>query len=351
MPDKTQARTVLGDVPGESLGVTMMHEHLFCDLTTALRNYEPDNPEEKELFNAPVTPDNLWWIHYHMCSSRDNLMLSDSDTAVKEARWYKQAGGGTVVDVTNRNFGRNPRGLVHVSRATGLHFIMGSGYYIANTHTPDMDRKTEEEICREIVSDITEGVGDTGIRSGIIGEIGCTMPLADNERKVLRAAAGAQKQTGAPMTVHPARNPEPDIAGTLEIAEILREAGADLGRTVMCHIDRTLRTAEERRRLAKTGCYLEYDIFGWEGYHVMPTVDLPNDNHRVNEIMQLIEDGFLDQILVSQDIAWKSRLRSYGGHGYGHILRNVVPLMRHKGMTRNQIDTILVKNPRRLLCF
>lgn len=194
-------------------------------------------------------------------------------------------------------------------------------------------------------------MGDTGIRSGIIGEIGCSLPQTDDERKVLRAAAKAQQQTGAPMTVHPARNPVPDSEGTFEIVDILGEAGADLSRTIMCHIDRTLRKAEERRRLAETGCYLEYDIFGWEGYHVMATVDLPNDNHRVNEIVQLIEEGYLDRVLISQDIGWKSRLRSYGGHGYGHILNNVVPLMRHKGMSGEEIDTILVENPRRLLCF
>ena len=351
MADQLKARTVLGDVAGEALGTTLMHEHLFCDLTSALKDYEPEDPEGKDFFRAPVTLENLWWIRYHMCSNRDNLVLADKETAVREALHYKQAGGGTIVDVTNSNFGRDPQALVHVSRATGLNIIMGSGYYIANTHPSDMDRSKEEAIREEIVSDVTSGVGGTGIRSGIIGEIGCSLPLTDNERKVLRAASEAQRQTGAPMTVHPARNPEPDITGTLEIIDIIRKAGANPDRTVMCHIDRTLRSAGERRRLAETGCYLEYDIFGWEGYHVMSTVDLPNDNNRVNEIMQLVDEGYLDRILISQDIAWKSRLTSYGGHGYGHILRNVVPLMRHKGMTDEQIDTILVENPRRLLCF
>lgn len=344
-------QTVLGLISPDSLGVTLTHEHLFGDLTVAASDYEPTEPEEKELFFAPVSLENLWWINYHMCSNRDNLILRDEEVAIREASFYKQAGGNSIVDVTNDNFGRDPLALTRVSRATGLNIIMGSGYYIARSHDPDMDHRTEDDICEEIVRDITTGVGDTGVRAGIIGEIGCTSPLANNERKSLRAAARAQLRTGAPMTIHPARNPNPDIAGSLEVIAILSKAGADLSHTIMCHIDRTLRDAEQRRILAETGCYLEYDIFGWEGYHQMPTVDLPNDNHRVNEIIRLIEQGHLDQILISQDICWKSRLRRYGGHGYDHIMRNVVPLMRLKGMSEEQINAILVENPKRLLCF
>ena len=346
-----KAQTVLGLLPPEKLGVTLPHEHLFADLTIALREYEPDNDEERELAAQPVSMENLWWVRRHVCSSRDNVLLQDEQLAIKEASYCRQAGGRTIVDVTTDQFGRNPVGLVRVAEATGLNIIMGSGYYIGSTHPDDMDARGEDAIHAAIVRDITVGVRDTGVRAGIIGEIGCTHPLRDGEHKALRAAAAAQRDTGAALTVHPGRTAGPGIAHCLEIVDILAGAGGDLSRTIMCHIDRMLRDPDARRKLAETGCYLEYDMFGWEGYHSIPTLDLPNDNQRINEIMLLIEQGYMDRILVSQDIGWKSSLRSYGGHGYGHILRDVLPVMRLKGVTDDQIEALMVDNPRRLLRF
>ena len=346
-----KAQTVLGAISPEALGVTLPHEHLFSNAITALRDYKPGGTTEQGLYYQPVTLENLWWITYHPVSNRDNLVFQDEEIAIKEASFFKRAGGDTIVDVTSIGFGRDPLALARVSRATGLNIIMGSGYYLSSTHPADMDNKTEEDVCEEIVREVIVGVGSTGIHAGIIGEIGCSWPMTDNEGKVLRAAAKAQKLTGAPLSIHPGRNPKPDASGCLEIITILGKAGADISHTVICHIERTLVKPEERQKLAETGCYLEYDIFGWEGYHSMPTIDLPNDNYRVNQIIQLIDQGYLNQILISQDICWKSRLRSYGGHGYDHILRNVVPLMRAKGMSEEHIHTLLVENPKRLLRF
>jgi phosphotriesterase-related protein len=346
-----KVQTVLGRVSPDSLGVTLPHEHLFIDCSTTLQDYKPKDPSEIPLYSKPVALENLWWVAYHPVSNRDNLILQDEETAVNEASFFRQAGGGTIVDVSSAWIGRNPQALVRVSKATGLNIVMGSGFYIAPSHPETMERLTEEEICEEIVREVTVGVGDPPVRAGIIGEIGCSWPLHDNERKALRGAARAQRLTGAPLSVHPGRNPNPDLSTCLEIIGILGEAGADISHTAVCHIERTLIRHEDRCKLAETGCYLEYDIFGWEGYHNIPTVDLPNDSYRINQIMALIDQGCIHQILVSQDICWKHRLRRYGGHGYDHILRNVVPVMLAKGVSEEQIHTLLVANPKRLLTF
>jgi phosphotriesterase-related protein len=295
----------------------------------------------------PFTLENLWCIPFD-APNLDSWKLQDEEIAIREASFFKRAGGDTIVDLTvNLAKGRDHLGLANVSRTTGLNVIMGSGYYCATIHPADMDSKTEEDICAEIVREVTEGVADTGIRSGIIGEIGCSWPLTHNEEKVLRAAANAQRQTGAPLMIHPGRN----ASAPLEIIAILSKAGADIGRTIICHIDRTLRQPKDLHKLAETGCYLAYDMCGEEGYYTLSMVDLPNDHQRVNEIMQLINQGYLNQILISQDICTKHRLRRYGGHGYDHILRNMVPVMRLKGMSDEQIRTLLVENPQRLLRF
>lgn len=342
-----KVQTVLGPIAPEDLGITLPHEHLISDGSCWF--VEPSEATEKAMVHHPVTLDILWWLRYHLFQNMDDLLLLDEQEAIKEAIRFKLAGGNSIVELSNIGLGRDPAALARISRATGLNVIMGSGYYLAVSHGPEMDAKTEEEITDEIVRDIMVGAGNSGIRSGIIGEIGCSWPLADNERKSLRAAARAQQLTGAALNVHPGQGEE----AAMEIVKILGDAGADLTRTVIDHIDRAVRDPQDRIKLAKTGCYLEYDLFGREGYYPIHhrIIDLPNDAQRINEITELINKGYLNQMLISQDIWNKTQRCAYGGWGYAHILRDTIPVMRVKGMTEEQIHTIMVKNPRRLLTF
>ena len=229
---------------------------------------------------------------------------------------------------------------------------MGSGYYLATSHPADMDARTVEQLRDEIVQDVTAGVDGTGVKAGLIGEIGCVWPLKDNERKSLIAAAKAQQLTGAPLNVHPGRK----LEAVFEAVDILKNAGADLSRVVISHVDVRVRKHEDRVALAKMGCYIEYDNVGWEGPRPVtlnwaPDIDVPTDELRVKELMKLIADGFLNQIVLSTDVCMKAHLRMYGGHGYDHIQKYIVPLMLALGMTREQVDTILIDNPRRMLTF
>jgi len=297
----------------------------------------------------PVTLDILWWLRYHLFQNLDDVQLLDEQEAIDEVLRFKYAGGNSIIEFSNIGLGRDPMALARISRATGLNVIMGSGYYIAASHGPEMDDKTEDEITEEIVQDITEGVGDTKIRAGIIGEIGSSWPITKNELKSLRAAARAQKATGAALNIHPGQHED----ACMELVRILDDAGADLNRTVLDHIDRAVRDPQNRIQLAKMGCYLEYDLFGREGYYPLEqrVIDLPNDAMRINEIIQLIDEGYLNQILISQDIWNKTQCCRYGGWGYAHILRDTLPVMRAKGISEEIIHTIMVENPKRLLPF
>ena len=106
-------------------------------------------------------------------------------------------------------------------------------------------------------------------------------------------------------------------------------------------------------RLADAGCVIELDLFGQEQsfYSLNFKVDLPNDADRLRWIRRLIDRGHLDQIAISHDICYKTRLSTFGGHGYGHIFENVIPLMRRRGFSEAEIDRIMVETPRRLLTF
>jgi len=340
-------QTVCGVIDPEELGVTLPHEHLVSDGSAWF--HEQETATNKEISHRPVDLDILWWIRYHLYQNLDDVLMRDEQTAIKEALHFKWAGGNSIVEMSNKGLGRDPEALARISRATGLNIVMGSGYYIAASFGPEMDDLTEEQITEEIVQNITDGVGTTNIRSGLIGEIGTSWPITDNEMKSLQAAVRAQKITGATLNIHPGQSEESPMA----IIRILESLGADISRTTMDHIERTLRKPESRYELAKTGCYLEYDLFGREGYYPLGVrvIDFPNDTARINEIMELIDRGHLNQILISQDIWNKHQLRTYGGWGYSHILENVIPVMLAKGMTREQIQTIMVENPKRVFTF
>lgn len=346
-----KALTVLGPVDPKELGVTLTHEHLTIDHVKA--NFtEPKDSADRELAYKPVSPEILHWLRYNRTENKDNLKLPEEKKIIAEAMYFKRAGGGTIVEVTNRGINRDPKALVRISKATSLNIVMGSGYYLATSHPPDMDSRTVEQLRDEIVQDVTVGVDNTGVKAGLIGEIGCVWPLKDNERKSLIAAAKAQQMTGAPVNIHPGRKRE----AVFEAVGILKDAGADLSRVVISHVDIRVRDHQGRVDLAKMGCYLEYDNVGWEGPRPVtlnwdPAIDIPTDELRVKEIRQLIEAGFLKQIVLSTDVCMKVHLRQYGGHGYDHIQKYFVPLMLTLGMTREQIDTILIENPRRMLTF
>ena len=344
---KGKIQTVLGTIDPEELGITLPHEHLVSDGSCWLK--EPEAATDKAMFRSPVSIDTLWWVRYHWYQNIDDVLMLDEQEAVDELARFKIAGGSSVIEMSVNGFGRDPLALARISRAAGLHIIMGSGYYLAPAMSPDFEKKSEQEITDEIVRDITVGVGNTGVRAGIIGEIGCSWPLDPREKKSLKAAAEAQKITGAHLNVHPGQGEE----AAFEIVELLKDWGADLNRTTIDHIDRAVRDPQNRLKLAETGVYLEWDLFGREGYYPtgLRVVDMPTDYQKINEIMELIEAGFLDKILISSDIWNKHQRTKYGGWGYAHILQNVLPVMRVKGMTEEQIHTILVENPKRAFPF
>jgi phosphotriesterase-related protein len=212
-----------------------------------------------------------------------------------------------------------------------------------------MDRRTADDVTREIVTDLTVGVGDTGVRAGFIGEIGTSWPWTDNEKKVVRAAVAAQRETGAALMIHPGRHERLPLA----IVDFIRKDGADLGRTIMCHVERTIADPAVLLELAATGVRLEYDLFGLETsyYPYNPAFDMPNDGERMRQILFLIERGHQAQILMSHDIAYKHCLTAWGGFGYHHLLVNVIPRLRAKGADDKTIQTLLIDNPRRAFVY
>ncbi|MBI4219997.1 MAG: aryldialkylphosphatase [Chloroflexi bacterium] len=342
-----RAVTVLGPVDAGRLGVTVTHEHFLIDFRIVF--IPPTRSEDQRFTHEKISLQNLGWIRFNWASNFENLHYEDEGLAIREARAYANAGGNAVVDATSVGLKRNPAALVNISTATGLNIIMGSGYYIQASHPPEFARRGVDDIAAEIVRDITTGVGDSGIRSGIIGEIGCSWPWTADERKSVEAAVAAQQETGAPLLIHPGRNER----APMQILEFVLKHGGNVKRTIMGHIERTVFAPSILSELASTGVFLEYDLFGHDSpyYPFAPKTYMPSDAQRIEQIERLIGAGHIDQILLAHDICSRHRLKEYGGHGFDHIPARVVPWMLERGMAHGQIDAMLKANPARIMAF
>lgn len=342
----TVIQTVLGEIPADRFGITMCHEHLLVD-QGHISFRPPERPEDLPLADRPVALDIFGWLQWNWMSNHDNLILDSESLAIDELRMYKRAGGDSLVDCTLPGIGRDPEGLVRISRAAELNIVMGTGYYVGPTYPTKVAAMSEDDITAEIIREFREGVGETGIRAGSIGEIGSSVPMAEEEKKVFRAAGRAQAELGCGLTTHPARVRE----SPFEIIELLRSVGTDLTRVVIGHIDRTVPDLDGLKEIAAAGCFVQYDLFGTETTATFPYqfygIDMPSDAQRLDRIDALVKAGHGDQLLVAHDVGSKHRTRRYGGVGYDHFLRDIVPWMPKRGFDQATIRKLIVDNPRR----
>jgi phosphotriesterase-related protein len=335
-----QIQTVLGPIAPGDLGPTLMHEHLLCDI----RHPKQRTPEA---LGPEIALDNLFAINYGTAKpAARNYLLDARDVAIDEVRRMLDAGGKSLVDLSCGGLAPDPAGLAEIARATGAHVIVGCGHYVHAYQDEANATRGVEDFAEEMVESVRDGAWGTDVRAGIIGEIGCQAPWTAQEQRVMLGAVLAQRETGAAINVHPGRHPDQPQ----EVADFVRQKGGRMDRLVISHIDRTIFDADRLRRLAGTGCVLEWDLFGQESsYYPLSDIDMPNDAVRLRAIRDLVDRGHLEQVLISHDICYRSRLVRWGGHGYGHIFANVVPMMRRRGFSDAEIRTILIDTPRRLL--
>ena len=341
-----KVNSVQGPLTREALGVVSPHEHVFIDISAFFEERplaDIKNPSEEK-----VKMEHLGQLNRDPYALKDNLSLDDYETQKKELMRFGAAGGHTVVDATMPGIGRDPQKLKKIAEESGVQIIMGTGYYVSSTHPEALNSMTEDEIADEMVRELTEGVD--GVKAGVIGEIGISEIFNDAERRVLRAAAIAHKKTDAGVLVHI----NPWTENGLEASDILLNAGVAPERIAISHID-----VENREEyvfaMLKKGVYVEFDNFGKEyfveeearrdGYGCFVT-----DVERVLFLKKLIEAGYVSQILLSCDVCLKTLLRTYGGWGYDHVLRNIVPMMKEFGIAEADIDTMIRKNPVDFLC-
>lgn len=339
-----QIQGVAGPLDPTDLGLTLPHEHILFDTTAWL--LEP-GPDKAWLSDTPLTLETRAEIASDPLLSRDNLLFQDEAVAAAELGDFREAGGGTIIDVTPPAMGRDAAAIRRVAEASGVNVVVGTGHYVQSTHPPEVAGQTDEQIAAWMIDEIENGIGETGVRPGVIGEIGTSGEIHPDERKCLRAAALAQQETGLAITVHCAI---PYEKVGVEIVELLAAAGADPERCVLGHMSHTIDDLDYHRAAAATGACLQYDRFGADFlYESWGRYQEPRDSTVVEGIAALVEEGLDKQIMLSHDICYRLQLRRFGGPGFAHVARHVVPALADAGVSDASIARMTVQNPARIL--
>lgn len=365
VPDNSgKIMSVLGLIEPDAIGPTLMHEHIFIDFSLPLDAPDrwplawrqiPQTEDEIAVWQEKLTVENRSLMLRHVFMNRDSLILEDHGQALAEVSLYKQEGGGTIVELTPIGLGREPVKLKRLAEESGVNIIMGTGFYRRAWHPEDMDSRTVEDLTELMVRELALGVGDTGIRAGIIGEIPAEdlrlEPEESAEVRVLRAAGRASRITGASVSLHS------DVMNIYtnwhRSLDILEEEGADLSRVVVGHAQQALglpdvgmSDLELYQSILKRGAYIQFDTLGSPVYTHIPILD---SRPSIEMIIQLIDLGYAEQILVSHDVCSKYQQTAFGGHGYTYITATLVPYLRYRGVEDKHIERLIHGNPKNIL--
>jgi len=299
----SHVQSVGGAVPVGELGVILPHEHTFIDL---LREYRADG------------------------------LINDPELVLDELRLYRAAGGTTLVDCTTRGLRPQPALTRRVAAESGVNVIMGTGFY----RRPYLDEewliaRGPDEVAELLIRDVREGIDGSGVRAGIIGEIGCEREMSAAEEVSFRAAARAHLETGLTITTHAARWP----VGILQL-DLLGSEGVPAGRVIVGHCD-MVPDRDYHRALAERGAWVQFDTIGaGNEYHLARTA---------RAIQALVDAGFEDRLLLSHDVCLESHFEACGGSGYTFILRHFTGRLRAAGIPAATVRRFLTDNPARAL--
>lgn len=321
----TSVRTVPtfgGDLDGDELGVTLIHEHVFVGNPELDLNLpHPEWDEEVYIERAVAGLDRLY-----------------------------ELGVRTVVDLTVLGLGRDASRVQRVAERVQVNLIASTGYYTADvlphyfrTHGPGRLVGGPDPLVEMFIGDIEHGIAGTGVRAGMLKVVSDEPGITPDVERVFEAAAIAHQQTGVPITTHS----HPQSRGGLTQQALLRRLGVPLDRVVIGHCGDSV-DLDYLRAIADEGSYLGFDRFGME--HVLPDAD------RVRTLLALLERGYADRIVLSHDAAFFSRVtppswraRVVPNWHMENLSRRILPQLRAEGVDEVMIRQLMRENPRRVL--
>jgi len=317
-------RTVVGDIPQEQLGITATHEHLCCDERLCDCGLGGDD----STFPVPKSGKGLF---------RGKMILADSAMVVRELQDFRAAGGRAIVEVTVHGWGRNVSVLHRISTWAHVPVVATSGFYVERCHPAFVRERDTQELADLLVGELTVGADGTSIRTGLL-KVALSRPVIEGaEKKCAEAVALAQIETGFGITTHSERRFELQGGNLgMELLDLFESYGVDPGRVIIGHTDGKA-DVRQLAALAERGAYVQLDMIG----HLCWLLD----DTRVDLVRRLVDLGYEDRLLLSSDCCNILDLKTGGGNGYDHVLRDFVPRLREAGLNSSVLDRILVKNP------
>ena len=312
-PDGAIIRTLLRDVTPDELagGSTLFHEHLSIG--------DPRPP----------------WLP--ALESPEPSFTADLDLMADEVNATAQDGVSCIVNGGTRDLGQNVERLRALAERVELHIVLAGGLWTQPRYPPEIAQQTEEEVAADFQRDAEAE------RWGAIGEIGSSMTMHPDERKVLRASCTVHLRTGLPLFTHTPHQGCSSCA--LEQLDIIEDMGVDPRLVCIGHLADIVGDpqAELHRELARRGAFLGFDTVGHQ--------ITQGDAEKVRMIVSVIDAGYEDHVLLSADFAREAELKANGGAGYSSVPTIFVPKLRYAGVPDETIRKILVDNPRRFLAF
>ncbi len=334
---------VNGPIKACDLGFTLPHEHLFTDLRCYWDVVEYMSDIRK--YSRKITPDIKLEVSKTPWAFPDNLVLDDLPSAISEVLAFQAVGGKTIVDVSPYpGMGRKPSGLCRISEITGLNVIMASGRYTDPSMSDTEKQLDIEDLKSRFFQEFLNGVEGSGIKPGLlkVGFVSKIDKIA--EIRSLRAAGRVQQIVGCALAIHP-HIWEPD---SHQLLDILEEEGCNLHKVILCHQDYLGDQLDYLNSLVKRGCYLEFDTFG-SGL-INDPMWMCTEDTKLQHVVNQINLGNMDHILISGDVCMKIMQNCWGGIGFKNIPSNVIPALAARGIHPEIINQIVIENPAKVLC-
>jgi phosphotriesterase-related protein len=302
-------------------GLTLPHEHILIDSRVWWEG--PGDWRDFDDDEALNRTDRRRLAELPQALLRENMILSDWYLGARELQLAKQAGTQLIVDLTVLGCGPNAEIAVRAADAAGIDLVISTGRYLNETLQAEEREVSAGELVERWVGEIDAGIN--GFLPGVIGEIGTSDVITDAEVTSLRAAGRTQQLTGLPLNIHV----HPYAKRALAAIDIVEEAGADLSKVAISHLDCEL-DIPQLLQILHTGVFVEMDNFGTDRRRLVQGIGYPNDAERIDAIEELCQRGHANRILLSHDINHRNSLVANGGWGYRHIGSAVLPALEER---------------------
>lgn len=335
--------TVLGAIPAAALGPMSMHDHAISDCRLLCRPVAGPVPS-----TSLVSEANRDYVREHALASRDNLLLEDVSLACSELDEARRLGLAGYVDLTSWGGDMHYTHLPEIARRTGLHIVASYGIYLDRPHPPWVARSTDDELAQRFRNALDDHLPGVTFRAGILGIIGTSAPVTAGEARVVKIAG----QVAAERRVSVVVRLDPNALEGEAMLGRLSAAGCPAHRVIFPNCDELIGDGDRAHLdrlawLAEQGATLEF-CFG-NVFRLRDGFPRHLDEARLDAVTRLLDRGLARQLVLGQSVFMKIQLRRHGGEGYGHLMRTIVPVLRARGVADEEIEQMLVLNPRRLL--